>query len=529
MNSKLLVASLIASLAVCASAQRYGEYVKDEVLVKFKPGSQISATIANNKLGARVVDYNDAIGFTTIKLPPMVSVPAAVSYYSKLDFVEYAEPNGIVHVTFTPNDPGWGNQWGPKKIKCPEAWDITQGSSSVRIAICDTGIDKDHPDLASKIVLGKNFTSGDANAWDDGFGHGSHTAGIAAAITNNGIGVAGVGFNCSLMAAKVLDNGGSGTWAWVASGITWATDNGADAINLSLGASSGSSTLLNAVNYAWNNNVVIAAAAGNNGNTAAFYPAFYTNCIAVAASNSADGKPSWSTYGSWVEVAAPGQSIYSTWKNNSYVYSDGTSMASPHVAGEAGLLWAHLGTGVSNSIIRSRIEQSADPVGSWVVYGRINCFKALNQGETVKEFAPTGFGTVQGTKRGGNIASLAADDENKLWISSNKPDFTTAKIEWYAETVVSYPGTLTKLEIQLQALTLPADTCDVYLLNFNTGVLDYKGTMSLVSSDTTQTIAVTSGLSDYVVDGYTVAYFAVSGPSLVEMRTDQVIFRTFSQ
>jgi thermitase len=195
------------------------------------------------------------------------------------------------------------------------------------------------------------------------------------------------------MAGKVLDAYGYGTWTSVSNGIVWAADNGANVINMSLGGSSGSTTLKNAVDYAWNRGVVIACSAGNNGTSTKTYPASYTNCIAVAATDKNDKKASFSSYGAaWVDVAAPGDAVLSTMPNTlvtlntDYGYKmnydglSGTSMAAPHVAGLAGLVWAS-GKCTTASCVRSRIEANADRITGTYLYwrwGRINAYKAVS-------------------------------------------------------------------------------------------------------------------------------------------------------
>lgn len=310
-----------------------------------------------------------------------------VSVLSKNLLVSYAEPNYEAQALEIPNDPYFPNQWGMTKVQAPEAWDLAHGSSSVRIAILDTGIDNDHEDLAAKVVTRVNFTTDPSD--DDLFGHGTHVAGIASAITNNATGVTGLGYDTSLMSAKVLNDSGWGYYSWIANGINWAADNGAQVINLSLGGSSSSTTLKNAVDYAWSKGVVLACAAGNSGNTSPTYPGYYTNCIATAATDSNDQKPSWSSYGSsWVDVAAPGADIYSTVPNQpsalwgtiiNYGYGSGTSMATPHVAGLAGLLFGY-NASLTASQVRSAIETYADDIsgtGTYWSQGRINAYRAL--------------------------------------------------------------------------------------------------------------------------------------------------------
>jgi thermitase len=377
--------SLALGLAVASASFASGtqEYVPGEVLVKFKRTSvSPEAVRANRLIGAEVVDELTGIGVSLIRIPDTLSVENAVKYYQSVPGVEFAEPNGIVHATFTPNDPSFlGQQYGPQIIQCQPAWDVNQGSSSVIIAIVDTGINLSHVDLSGKIVAGWDFVNNDADASDDN-GHGTHCAGISAAKTNNAVGIAGVGFNCWLMPVKVLNSGGSGTWANVAAGIDFAKNNGAHVISMSLGGTGTSATVQTAVDGAWNANKLVVAAAGNSNTTTQFYPAAYPNCIAVASTTSTDQRSSFSNYGaSWVDVAAPGSDIYSTY-GSGYSNLSGTSMACPHVAGLGGLLWAHLGTNTNVAVIRQRIEQNCDPVGNFVAWGRINAYRALT-GQTI--------------------------------------------------------------------------------------------------------------------------------------------------
>lgn len=296
--------------------------------------------------------------------------------FSQSSLIEYVEPDFIATKVETPNDSLFTSQWGLTKIQASNAWDVTHGVSSSYIAILDTGIDQNHPDVGTKVVKRANFTS-DPDV--DGDGHGTHVAGIASSITNNALGIAGVGYNSGLYSVKVLDNNGSGYYSWIANGIIWSADNGARVINLSLGGSSSSTTLSNAINYAFGKGVVIVAASGNNNSSRRFYPAYYSNTIAIAASDQNDKKASFSNYGSWVELAAPGVSILST-TNSAYESWSGTSMATPFVAGLAALVASH-NPSWSNSTIRSKIEQTADKIsgtGTYWTYGRINACKALD-------------------------------------------------------------------------------------------------------------------------------------------------------
>jgi thermitase len=406
----------------------------NRILVKFLPGTSdtIKASI-HSRHGGRVAGVIPDIDVQVVNVSAN-QVTAMVKAYKGESRVLYAEPDYIAKAIDTPNDPYFANQWGMTKIQAPAAWDITQGSSTVKIAICDTGIDQNHEDLASKIVANQNCTdpwSGGSWTVDDRYGHGTHVAGIAAAITNNGKGVAGVGFNSSLMNVKVLNDYGSGYYSWIVNGITWAADNGAKVINLSLGGYSSSSTLEQAVDYAWDKGCVIVAAAGNDNTSTPCYPAYYTNCIAVAATDQNDARVSpsppayyWgSNYGDWVDIAAPGLNIFSTMPNHSntlqryyryklnYDYLSGTSMASPFVAGVAALLFAKYPLW-SNSDVRARIQASVDPTtGFTTTIGRVNAYKAVSSGDalpTVSIANPANGATVSGNVL---IQASASDDK----------------------------------------------------------------------------------------------------------------------
>lgn len=413
---------------VCASTIARGQDVADgELLVKFKKSSSVARVM--DRLGAQPIREISGTGYTLVQLGEGISVAEGLSRFRASGEVEAVEPNGIAHALFVPNDQHYSRQWGAIQMQLPEGWDQTQGSTSVVIAIIDTGIDLDHPDLNDKIVAGYDFVNHDTVPQDDHY-HGTHCAGIAAAETDNRIGVAGVGFNCRLMPIKVLDRNGSGTYAEVAEGVTYAADHGAKVISMSLGGSEPSSALSAAINYAWNRGVVVVAAAGNYNNTAPVYPAYYTNCIAVAATEETDHRAAFSTYGTWVDVAAPGNNIPSTIPDG-YALLSGTSMAAPAVAGLVGLTFSKFGVNSTPAQIRKRIEDNCDAVGTWVAKGRVNARKTLTLpvgGPTLSGFdvAPSslvGPGTVRGTltisasaPAGGFVVTLASTNPSVLSV-----------------------------------------------------------------------------------------------------------------
>ena len=260
--------------------------------------------------------------------------------------------------------------WGVDRIDADQAWDASTGTG-VKVAVIDTGIDKDHPDLASNIKGGVNYVpSGikvNPDKWDDDNGHGTHCAGIIAAVDNTE-GVIGVAKETDLYGVKVLDRRGSGYLSDVIAGIQWAIDNDMDVISMSLGSGSDSQSLEDACDSAWDAGIVVVASAGNEGDgdistNEYSYPAAYSSVIAVAATDSTDAVPDWSNSGSYVELAAPGESIYSTYKGGVYATMSGTSMACPHVAGTAALVIAS-DSSLTNAEVRQQLIDTAEDLGA---------------------------------------------------------------------------------------------------------------------------------------------------------------------
>ena len=296
-------------------------------------------------------------------------------------WVRYVEPNARLTASLTPSDSNWSLQWGPRKIKADYVWNDTLGSSDVLVAILDSGVDYTHPDLAPNYVaLGYDWVNGDNDPMDD-YGHGTHCAGILAAKTNNSVGIAGVA-QVRIMAEKVLDQNGVGYDAWAANGIIHATNKGAKIISMSLGGYTVSETLQYAVRYAYDHGVLLVAAAGNEGRDLKNYPAAYDEVIAVGATDQLDLRASFSNYGDWLELVAPGVEIYSLLPGNSYFSASGTSMACPHVSGVAALVWSTYAN-FSRNTVRQILRRSADDLGAigfdyYYGYGRVNAKMAIS-------------------------------------------------------------------------------------------------------------------------------------------------------
>jgi thermitase len=371
--------------------------VENQLLVRFKAGTSTEVKAAMHaRYGAQVIGEIPQLGVQILKLYDTATV--AVSAYQAHTEVQYAEPNYLAEILGAPdtvqpvlhpdgapvttlvNDPYFPQQWHHAKIHTPEGWDFGRGQNVV-IAIVDTGVICTHPDLVGKCVAGYDFVNNDNDPRDD-HGHGTHVAGISAMATNNGIGGAGVGFDAKVMPMKALGSTGNGGHAAIASAITWAADHGAHVVNMSLGGYFTSSTLRNAVAYAVGRGVTVVAAAGNDNTSNPTYPAAYPDVIGVAATTQSDGRASFSNYGTFVDVAAPGVGILSTVMSGSYQAWSGTSMASPVAAGLAGLL-----KGQNMARTPAQIEQimtsTADDLGAagWdqlFGYGRINAQRAMS-------------------------------------------------------------------------------------------------------------------------------------------------------
>ncbi len=377
------------------------EFVPGEVLVKFR--TSVSVGLMDGKMTTGIVSIDnlnrrfEAKGIKRVfsnvyklTLPKDADVLSVAREYEADPNVEYAEPNGIVHALLVPNDENYTQQWAHQMIESEYAWNTTTGDPSVLVAVVDTGIDYTHPDLdANYVALGYDWVNNDNDPVDDHY-HGTHCAGIIAAEINNYIGVAGLA-QIKIMTEKVLDSGGYGTFEDVASGILHAADQGADIISMSLGAHYNSAVVYDAVKNASDRGVLLVAAAGNIRWSVKLYPAAYGEVIAVAATDQNDNPADWpdwygydsgSAFGDWIELAAPGDDIYSTlpW---GYGYGSGTSAAAPHVVGVAALIWSQF-PDITRDQVRVQLRRTTVDKGDpgfdiYYGYGRINASGAVNQ------------------------------------------------------------------------------------------------------------------------------------------------------
>ena len=330
-------------------------------------------------VGAVAVSEIPQIRVKQIKVPAyaLENVKSALSRNPHFNFVEY---NFLAEAVTTPNDAYFSSQWHLPIISAPQGWDVSTGSGSVPIAIIDSGVDPTHPDLSSKLIPGFNFLYDNMDTHDV-LGHGTAVAGAAAATSNNYNGVAGVAWGNPIMPLVVLNASNYASYYDIAQAITYAADNGVKVMNISLAGSSSSSTLQNAVNYAWNKDAVIFAAAANYSTSAPYYPAACDKVVAVSATTSSDTLASFSNYGDWVDISAPGVSILTTSNGGGFGYWSGTSFSSPIAAG-LGCLILSANPSLSNQQVVEIIKQNADDLGApgfdpYFGHGRINVYRSL--------------------------------------------------------------------------------------------------------------------------------------------------------
>lgn len=423
-------------------------YAPGQLIVKFSPQlTPYERSMVRALVGVQQTRYNEWLDFEYWQVSPYADVPLLCEQLKKTGWVELADPNYQIELAWNPNDPRWNDQQAQRVIRCPQAWDHWRGNANFVAGILDTGVLRTHADLQARLLNGHDFGNND-NDPSDMHGHGTFVTGIAGAVTNNGIGIACVAPEGKILPVKVFTDAGQGNLNNLIDGVTYAVSQGAHVINLSLGSNSPLPALQTALQNAWNQGVVVVAAAGNNNNTNPFYPAYYSVCIAVAASNLDDTRSSVSTYGAWVDIAAPSGDVWSTMTNGGYGRNTNgyTSYAAPFVTAHALLLYPLVADSPSDrsvaraQAVRELIESTAVAVpGNYVAHGRINVeasvLKALTvpvrgqiiipghvsdyTGETVEVFVrPLGGGTP--ITSGTGSANSAGQFDIGVFLNANQ-------------------------------------------------------------------------------------------------------------
>lgn len=385
-------------------------YSESEIIVKYKP-------LINSQSVDEVEEANDLVTISRLdtnsgnivqyKINGNKDMEEVINNYKELDIVEWAEPNYLYYPTAIPSDRYYDKyQWNYINLNLEAAWDLQQVSKSVTVAVLDTGILPEHPDLKGNLLSGIDFVGGnrsypiesyditdrdptDETTLSSGGSHGTHVSGIIGAVTDNNLGVAGINWKVNLLPVRVITREGGTSWD-IAEGIYYAIDKGADIINFSLGGRYGSNLQQEAIRAAYEKGITIIAATGNEGSDV-YYPAAYPETIAVGAVGSDNQKTSYSNYGPEVDVVAPGgaygELIYSTWGYydsgntiSSYTGMIGTSMATPHVSGIAALLVASGIRGPEN--IRQKLTSTTIDLGkagkdNYYGYGLVDAYAAL--------------------------------------------------------------------------------------------------------------------------------------------------------
>lgn len=569
--------SALSTSSLAKLNSQYGLISADKVFPKAPVGARIS-TLASGERRT----LPDLSRIYKLVFPKDVDIPEVVAAYQGDPQVEYAEPNYILRA-HTPNDPAYKvypnnpNQWGLFKIGLTSTesgtsgWSITQGSASVPIAVIDTGVDWNHPDLSANIWLNTadpiNGVDDDANGyvddyrgWDfvsvaagsvfagedpgprdndpmDNQGHGTHVSGVASAATNNGVGLAGTGWNCTIMAVRAgyKDLAGDGVFTSddIAAAINYAADRGAKVINMSFGGPAIVVTIQNAVIYAYGKDCVLVGSAGNDNNGIQNFPSAYDQVICVAGTDVNDVKASYSNFGTHVDVSAPGgdvplnpAGIYSTYFDNTYAWADGTSQASPFVSGLAGLIRSKFPS-LTNDNVRSLIVNKADNIDAQnpgyinlLGSGRINAFASLYETTppTVRVITPNGGENLYMTQNY-NITWTATDDsamanngisllyttgESYIPIATNIANSGT--YSWTVPGVITSEARVKVVAVDILGNTASDESDGFFTIRQETSIPNAVITAPIANQRVTGTVSVTGTASDENLSYYLLEY-----------------------
>jgi thermitase len=421
-----LLATTMPTVAAAAPPQQDTDDTT-RLIIKYREGTSPAAARAVERAArAAHVRRIDRLGASVVEVPQGRAAAALRALAADRE-VAFVEVDGTVEgAELLPNDPLYDRQWGLPQIGAPAAWTVGTGSD-VAVAVLDTGVDRDHPDLEGAVLPGWNAITG-GNDTSDPHGHGTSVAGIIAARGDNGQGIAGVCWGCEILPVTVLDADNRGSLADVAAGIVFAVDRGAQVINMSLGSANPSRLLEEAVAYAHGEGVVLIASAGNSGSDELRYPAALDGVVGVAATNARDERYSWSSFGDWVDVEAPGCAM--TTAVDEYGLFCGTSASAPFAAGVAGLI---LSSGLAEGG-RAAVEQlqgTAHAFSGASRWGRIDAARAVLPALEVEPPPAVDDDPASDEEVGGEPPHDAAEPANPLgtWSFNLNPRNPAASVE----------------------------------------------------------------------------------------------------
>lgn len=473
-----LVAGAFAVLPVLSHAQITSpdSWVPGRLLVKPKAGlsdAEFEKILKGH--GAKSVGKISGIGVHIVQLPANASEKAIEALLTKNPHIKFAERDMLMKARGVANDPYFASAWHIPKIGADSVWDIVTGKG-VTVAVLDTGVDASHPDLAGKVLAGWNFYDNTSNTADD-FNHGTAVAGVIAAVTNNGVGVSSIAPGALILPIRVSDSSGYGSSSAMASGVTWAADKGVKVANISYMAG-GSATVQTAGTYLRNKGGLLVVSAGNSGALASY--AASDSLIAVAATDSADVRASWSSYGDYVDLAAPGVGLPTTEKGGGYASESGTSFSSPAVAAVIALtLEANPNLAPSDrekALFSTAVDLGTAGKDQYYGWGRVNALAAVNAakamvasdtvapvvalsapiaGATVSGLVPVtvtatdnvGVSRVDLSVNGAVVASETVSPYAFSWDSTSVSDGATSLVAYAYDSAGNYASTTVKVNV----------------------------------------------------------------------------------
>jgi thermitase len=493
-----------------------GPHVSDELLIQVKAGvarEKIAEVLKGH--GASIEQEIPQIRMKKIKLPAH-ALEKVKEVLSRDPHIEFVEENYLAEGSAIPSDVYYSSQWHLPMISAPEAWDISTGSNDEAIAIIDSGVDATHPDLSNKLLSGYNFL-GENTDTRDVLGHGTAVAGAAAAQSNNLDGIAGVAWQNPIMPLVVLNSNNYATYYNIARAVIYAADRAVRVINISIGGTSPSSTLQNAVNYAWDRGAILFASAMNNATSTPYYPAACTNVMAISATTSSDTRAGWSNYGNWVALSAPGESILTTSNGGGYGPRSGTSFSSPIVAGVAGLIFS-ANPSLINQDVADILMENSDDLGvtgfdPYFGFGRVNAYRsllaaidsgaaALPPEDTTAPSVAITYPSNESTVRGGLTISVSATDDvgvSEVALYVNGSLYATANsspYNFFWDTTLSSNGTydIVAVASDLSRNAGQSESVRVYVSNDTTApsvAITYPSNESTVKGGLTISVSAT--------------------------------------